>query len=678
MIKKRNSEKPLVGPVDKKYLPNEAVVAQNAAIVHEANQKIQKELQPKPEVPRDIYSRETTQILFFADWHIGSGTVDFKAINERLKYAEENDNVMVVFLGDVLEAMKTQYASTIVVQTHSNVTTQVAQFRSMVRKLNEQGKILTMVSGYGGHSGSWVAEGSTYDIYQSIRGDYPIPLIQPGGRLTLRFIDPDTNKLIGVKKLDLYHAPPSGSGARNLTGGLVNAIRQMKSRRPDVAASGHIHKGAFSVELDPHGNQIIAIQEGTPKGSNPNLPADNMFLEKVAGKRPHPAGSALTMRTKGGTDDIALMPTYGQRRTDLANQAFSLLDYLEQNKLTAEVVGDIQRITGEKRPEIRFDARASRKDDNLSLLETRELTEKDVANEANAEIPSPVNPEDQWALMSYRVITSLPLLWMVGGHFGFGGNSSSMSKYQEMRSEFIKSIENNPHAVLLLMRGLMDTSVPGRADRRMVVKEIEQSFKKIGEQGKLLGIMLSGGDFRSERWRKSVGKDAPFMPGSHLAEGLNSRLYNNMSTIELVVGSRNNRSLPHYRMLTVDKVGQHGSRGQTFNGLRAMDSYSDEEHDFVAGGHMPGAGVMYAQDPYSATPERIYIAPGHYDKWRGQGKGNQMDAAPGGQGVIVLPKEKLAFPVADLDDAMMQHLALYALLGAREAKILDKILSDTR
>lgn len=676
MIKKRNPGEKLVAPVDKKYLPNEEKIAANAKIVHEANQAIQLELQSKREVTRDIYSTETTQILFFSDWHLGSGTVDLKSIEDRLKYAEENDNVMVVFLGDVLEAMKTAYASTIVTQTHSNVTTQVAHIRSLIRKLNEQGKILTMVSGYGGHSGSWVTEGSTYDLYQSIRGDYAIPLIQPGGRLVLRFIDPKSNKVIGVKNFDLYHAPPRGSGHVNPTAGLARSSRQKKSLRPDLSASAHTHKGAYAVELDPRGNESMFVQEGTPKGSNPELPADAMFLEKVPGGRPHPPGSGVTMR-RGQDNDIQLMPTYGHDRMTLFNQAFSILDMLESRGMTEEMKGEIKAKTGETRPLIKFDHRRSKKDDDLSLLETRKRDKKDKENEEQAEIPSPEKPEDQYALLSYRVETSLPFLLFFGSHFGFGGSSADMKRFKEMRGRFIQAVQDNPHAALLLMRGLLDKTVPGRADRRQVVEnQVAQFFASLGEDGRILGLMLSGEDFRSERWKSSVGKEAPFMPGTYLAKRLNTRLYNNMSQLELTVGQRNGQSLSRYKVLTVDKVGQHGSRANTFNGLRGIDALTDEEIDVVAGGHMPGAGVLLTQDPYSATPERAYVAPGHNTKWKGQGSGNQQDASPSGQAVILMPDEKLVIPVADLDSALEQHLAFYLLTGLRKAGLLEKVLSN--
>jgi hypothetical protein len=548
----------------------------------------------------------------------------------------------------------------------------------MMRRLVEQGKVLAMVSDYDGHSGSWVSEKTTYDLYQAIRSNDRVALVQPGGRLNLRFIDPNSDprnpRVIGVKKLDLYHAPPGGSGDINPTAGLSKAARRQKSRGPDLGASGHKHVGAFSIELDPRGNEIISVQVGSDKGSNPDLPRDRMFLGKAPGRRPHRAGGGITMRqTKD--NGIKLMPSYGLNTTELFNNAFSALDSAEAQNLTEELIGDIQSRLGETKPVIKFDRGSSVKDDDPSLLETRANGKKDRENEQAAEIASPEKPEDQYSRLAYRVETSLPFLLFFGSHFDFGSNASKMKRFREMREEFLKAVQDNPHAALMLMNNLMHRTVPGNPSRRYIVEdEVARSLSSLGEEGRILGLMLSGEDFRSEKWKHSVGGDGPFMPGTYLAQRLNTRLYNNMSEIQLKVGPKNGRSLPTYNVLAVDKVGQYGSRQNTFNGLRSTEANFSGEVDVVAGGHMPGAGVLLAQDPYSATPEKTYVAPGYFSKWSGQGKGNQQDASPGGQGVIMMADEKLVIPVADLDSALEQHLAFYLYLGLIKTGLIDNVL----
>lgn len=632
-----------ITPLRTEYLPQSTQIGKAAERVLRAKQELAEQLQAKPHIVRQIITNGTLQIEFIADWHIGHEATNYDQIIARLEYIQRHPNVGVIFLGDLIEGMKPEYMGTVVGNTPLNTTEQVAYLQTLITPLIEQGKILAMVTDYDGHSG-WSRKQATVDIYQQIRGNTDVPFVQNGGRLTLEFIDPNSSpqhpKILGTKHLDLYHTPPSGSTDQNPTAGLVKAGRRKKSLAPALSASGHIHKGAYSIEIDANGDEMIAIQEGTPKGSNRDIPRDMFFVGKIPDKRPHPPGSSVTIRPNMQAEKLLMRPAYGADQTDTLRRTYEFLDRTEQLGITQELNQQVLSQAGQ--PQRRLMSKQSLKEDDSSLLETQAaLDEKELELEQDAEIQSPTKPDDQFRKVVWNISSNLPIAVFFGSHFSIGSSTAESKRYKILRETFADTVESNPYAFLILLRNLLDRTTSKRTDRRHVVESAAQLFENIANDMRVLGLMLGGEDFRHNSWKQSITGDGPFMPGTFLSQRWNTALINHMSEVQINLSrTPNGKKSQDYKILTLDKVGRRGSSVNTFNGLRAIEANYPDEVDIVAGGHMPNAGVLAAQDPYSATNSKTYVAPGHFTKFEGQGKGNRQDASPGGQGVILYPHRK--------------------------------------
>jgi hypothetical protein len=639
-------------------LPDTKKIVQGTQLALEGRKMSEREMQGKQLIRREIDHTGTVQFLFFSDWHLGHTSSNEKMIKEAVDYILANDNVFCFFTGDPLEGINPNYVSSVMMQTPIPLTEQVYYLRvKYLEDLVKANKVLAMVTDYAGHTG-WSAGQSTLRLYHFITAGYNIPLVQNGGSVEIVFPD-------GKKRIKLFHTPPPGSTAMNPTGGTLQDARREKSNRPNVVANGHIHKGAHSVEVHTNGDETLAIAEGTAKDDS-----DAFRIEKNPAGHYHGTGGAITtrQRTNGKRD---LVGSYGYVEANLINQGAQILDYGEKYQLTEEWKERIRSKSQRPKPLISFDRKRSILEDDAVLLESGDYTAEQIVEHGH-----PPKPADQYRHMTYRVETPDPFLLAFGGHTLLGGSSAETDRFKKMRYDFYKAVYNNPHAALLILRGSFEANTASRSDRRAIVEKFATELQVLGDEERILGLMLGGDDFRPEAWKKGVSKDdsLAFMPGTELATKLHTRLYNNLSTIEFRMGTQNQR-LQNYLVLAADKLGRSGSTIHTFNGLRRLDMQTDVEADIIVGGHMPRAGISTNIDPYSNRAKVHSVAPGWFAKFTGLGKGNRQDASPGGQSVIMLPplpevgvNHKIALPQTNIETATEHHLMLYLLYGLINTK----------
>lgn len=653
-------------PANKKDIPLGADSDEVRKAIHSVirgKQVLTREFQGKEEVSRTLETSKPFQVFLVSDLHFGHASVDYKALDQQLQNILKTPNAYVIFMGDLIEGFKAEYANTNTSHLALDFTQQTHIFRERYLKpLAEAGKVLALITGYNGHEG-WSEIKTTYEVAHAMVAGLDIPLLQNGGFLRLK-------TGLGEELLQLFHSPPQGSNKGNVLGGLrnlANTYPQNSTKRPKVLGAGHIHQKAYSIELPVNGGgqATILTSNGTWKGTADI--ADPHYIRSMPGRKPQPGSISITFYPRNKR--WGKQPTALPRDERTLRAAAELYNHTEHLGNTAEVVADIRKALEAKGPVLAFDRKNSRLDES-PFDEQSTLTDDQI-----------ISPAKQWRELSYRVQTQLPMvLWFIA-NARIGSSGAELSRNRKALMDTYRDITMNPQAVVLFLRNMLNDDTPNRSDRQAIVNRMLKPMMSLGEQHKVLGFMLSGGSknggMKSEAWKKTVGDSPPFMAGTYIADKLGTHLFNNLSMVNLALGTDPRKSSARYSILTADKLNNSGSSIHTFNGLQTVSDANNRGQDITVGGHMPRAGVMARHRDHTDTGLEHLIAPGWYSKVDTLSKGNQQDGSAGGQAVILMPNEKMIFPAADRDAAnelftMLTLLRGLALLPELKNKLSGK------
>jgi hypothetical protein len=160
---------------------------------------------------------------------------------------------------------------------------------------------------------------------------------------------------------------------------------------------------------------------------------------------------------------------------------------------------------------------------------------------------------------------------------------------------------------------------------------------------------------RSEhKWKSEKDVREGFYPGDHLywdSPIKKTPLYLNDSLMLLNLNGKT-----EYVFQLLDHLSWSGSEFDMFRGLVQAGRKGRLAIDVVAGGHMPGAGVM-------VTPDGVFVATGWFSDYDSRGKPNIKRAPLGGQAVILFPNNKMIIPASTFVEATDMHAALMLHAG---------------
>jgi hypothetical protein len=248
------------------------------------------------------------------------------------------------------------------------------------------------------------------------------------------------------------------------------------------------------------------------------------------------------------------------------------------------------------------------------------------------------------------------------------GSTSFEKRDREKLLQLLGQVNEDPFKYALVMRHFIDPDVSKRGDRKDILDEFTGDFSGLAKQRRLLGIMMSSSLTNAQWEKKATDEDGResrgFRPGDYIYRNLYRKvpLYLNQSLMLLNLG------ISEYEFLLMDHLSHSGSEFDPFRGLVQARRKALLSSDIIAGGHMPGAGIMTTQDAN-------YIATGWYSDYDSRGKANMRRAPLGGQGVIIFSDKKMVIPVSTFLEATDMHTALMLNAGLtveEKAKLFGK------
>lgn len=622
------------------------------------SQMLEKDNMGRESVTIGVRHNDPIEVICLSDLHVGSLAAGLDPLIDLVEYILANPNVVVVDLGDSVEGIKAEYLDTN--RTAIDLQQQIDLIRALVYEpLSAEGRILTMVSDYWGHPG-WAQDATTMNPWISMTKGLNIPLIQNGGELNIRFANGHT------VKQKIWHNPPSASNVDPVSGQRDEALTTSESSRANIYSSAHIHRTAVGEEEYAGGKmKVIYISSGTLKGSGGEAARDKYGVK--LGKRgtdPMAQGVIIEPKTRGKEARSYPFATLSQGQT--AFHALNLLNKLESQGMTQELLGRIRKEV-ETAPEIFYTQTKSR----LGGIhkEARPMDEVKVGGETIKNLYSKMEMKTPYDRLSYDVRTKLPIALELVANARIG--SSLDSETLKSLTEFSNKIKENPHALIVFLRNMIDKQAGDSPNRIKILDKFAGLVN--GVQGQTLAIMMDE-SLRQSSWKRKKGdgpEGYPVAPGSYIATATTIPLIHHLSYMEITVGpSKVTTSKPRYYGAFVDKLNNSGSFSKPTFGLRQMyNKFTHEKPAFVAGGHMPSAGWMSFYDGTNAeTHNPMLVGTGWWAKYVDtMGKGNVMTGAEPGQSIILMPGNSqadfMAFPTVNADETKYMHEALMLLKG---------------
>ena len=597
------------------------------------------------------------QVFSFGDLHAGSINTDIKIADRLVSYILSTPDVYVIFTGDEIEGRKDGYGSTNGVSTIGSAAQQIENFRTTIfEPLAAAGRIMGMVTDYWGHNG-WVQDSSTADPWKEIVRDTDVNLVTQGGTIVVSFAS-------GTEvPIQVFHNTPGKSmydpnhGGRRAQQNLDSGTRQgtvfgahkhvagiEQSNQPSSTLRS-IREKTGVVSSDP---SLVLIQNGTFKSVSEHIPKDpfgkrlGLPLADVAGQ-----GFEVFPGKKGGK---LRYPTMTARHGEVMHTALTVLNDLESQQLSAEMR---ERIAAEleDKPEV-------------TLLPDF----------------SQVNAAGLYDAVWYDITTRLPIRLEFAQNVRYGSEDGGVVAYQE---HIAKTLANNPHLFVALLRNIVDGAVSRRSSRDETLAEVAATHRPYAEQVLLL---MKDANLSQAAWERTAGKGSDteslgLDPARYLSQEIGTPLVHNKSVLALSIGSTGEvLHRPTYTTLLLDKLGHNGSAEKpTFGHLR---QYQQEEHKpgMVAGGHVPGSGFSMRFDTSNQeTRTPLFLAPGWWSSFDALGKGNRGPGAVPGASVIMMPgnstEKYLAFGAADAQQSEELHDALKLYVGLSELGLLGSVSS---
>ncbi len=644
-------------------------------------QQVERASMGKDEIVKGVAVNKPIHVYIVGDQHLGSIATDHQAVLNLRDQILNDPLACVISVGDEIEGLTAKYMDTNAARTPIDAQQQINLVKDIFfQPLAQQGKILCLVGGYFGHPG-WLQDATTIDPQilmadvrfaeeylrerQDFAARYGIQVLGNGGTLHLDF--PGGHR----QSFRVWHNPPGKSKNDPVYGLREVAIRESDTVRSNAYVAGHLHRAGIAQEMYA-GSQVpvVLIASGTAKGSSPDVPRDR-FGQKL-GLGPTDGlgqGVIIIPRHRGDRYDRNY-PFLYQRQGSTAAAALDLLDAAERQHLTTDLIGQIH--AKEAAPQIELLTRESRT--VRSNSPHKEDLAKPTTPPADPEGDAPTDfykgdLQPLYDSLSYHIATSLPVALHLVANARIG---SSVEGFQRLKEYQKNLIANNPHALVIYLRNMIDKSVASQPDRQLTVNR----FAKLIIPSQTVALLLDE-SLHVEAWKKSVGRAAdgssnPFPPGSYLSKATNTPLIHNLSLVKFAIGPQgiSLTDKPLYVGAFTDRLQGRGSRTKPTHGLLSM--YQEEQQrkpGFLVGGHMPNAGTAMFPDPSNTeTNYPILVAPGWWAGYvNAPRRGDEKVGSLPGQGIILMPGttkgDYLAFPTVNDDQTRYMHDALFLLKG---------------
>jgi len=623
----------------------------------------------------EVRHNRPIKLVTAADLHAMSIATDNEGIVRLRDMILSDPDIAVVLLGDEVEGIKEAYLDTNTARTPVDFHQQIDILRTIfIEPLAAQKKILAMVSGYWGHPG-WAQDATTINTWRMMTDGFNIPLLRNDGELKVKFANNE------VHSLRVWHNPPAGGGIDAISGLRAEAGKVSAESRSDGYASAHIHRMGVAKELYPGEVTTYYISTGTLKGSDNGTPPDRYGVKLGRTLSDRLGQGVVVQPAKRGNED-RVYPYPSERHGDMVFSALKLLNAAERQGVTKELIEKI-RVKVEAKPTIKFIPERSvvsklpyeSKGDFLPVANGKEVKSRYFDQPL-------IKPYDELAI---EVRTKLACAVHYIANVRLGSSSEGAKPLLSYQKDLLV---NNPHALVMYLRNMVDAGVSSRFDRKNVLDRFA-NFVKMNE-GRTLAILMDE-CLRKDGWRSHLGKldkmgnpepgNEAIAPGSYISKATGVHLIHHLSLVKIFVGPKLTLvDKPVYVTAVADKLEGSGSTFKpTFGLRRTYDLKMAKKPGIIVGGHMPNAGYSFWEDrsnPWTDYP--MAVATGWFAPVDTMGKGNVKPGAKPGQGVILVPgnnqTDYLAFPAADADEIEYMHDALLLLKGLEVLGLTDKVL----
>lgn len=530
------------------------------------------------EIPRPNPERPLI-IVSLSDLHLGHRAVDLPKLKEMLNWILSNPDVYVILTGDEIEGFSPKHFNTSLGETPFNLRAQIDFFKLLVlAPLLMKHKVLTMVGTYWAHV-EWHADDTTLNMQeiltavdmQDILGfmaeennstdvcakaaqiQQQIPIIENGGILELSIGDQDP------VTIEVLHNPKGRNKVDALHGIRENAMQNLRAGSPaDVTLGAHIHAAGTGVEIVDEDTRFTLVQAGTIKGVKSGGVKDLYGVKCTFGMPDLLDQSILVIPShnqKNGQDTSRgkkpqLVPMISGARTDLLYSSLLFRDAAAAAHNDAELRQLIE--AKEPKPNIIIDPCRSKQ----LISEEQRIFSGILGAEKKYVQP--------YSALAYTVDTQLPLLFYPIGNARVGSGAEDEDAFYGF---FDTAIANNPHAVFVLLRSLIDPGLGKVPARREHLNTLAENLSPYSSQG--LALMLSE-TLRQDSWKRVIGEGdegVPIAPGTYLSELLAIPLVNQLAVLELGIQQNN-----PYRIRLVDRPMQFTASGKPTRGLMTIEN----------------------------------------------------------------------------------------------------------
>lgn len=606
----------------------------------ETTQVRRKEMEPRKEVHVSLPGEGPFILIPLSDIHYGSEATDYEELDKRVKFIQENDNAYGVLLGDEIEGSKPEYRATIEDGKVGTVQDQIENFRRDV--LDRIGdKILAAVGGYFGHT-EWLRDQGNVDPTRIIYGGYAIPIVDNVSRLVIHLDESDDPEITDTY-VDLAHYFSGSSQIDSIYPHRKHYEKKKGQKKPHIVVAGHYHKFGYAEELFPGvPDKAIFMQQGTLKGSNPNLPRDNFGSRIGATNRPGSMDGFFII-----TDDGHRKPVRGQDLTADIAQALRWRDKMPGDYDEALAIGK------DSPPEIKWRNKHSDKSQ-----ETEDLPDPEDIAEINGdadlfegEVWTAKDLAPLYTYLSYNIVSPYPVFLHFLANVRLGSSYSGFANVDRLTTDYFDEYPMMLEAVL----NLLDQDVPKSPDRIDVLDEAKGIINRIGPE-RVLSLTLDG-TLRSASWRSKIDGLPYVAPGTYLS-GTGVPLAASGATLNLNYGpqKRTGGGKPSADLLLVDGQKRLGSKFKPTAGLKSYALHHDHYgHDVVVSATHEHGGV--GMDEIDGRLVH-YVDVGHQAPFDSMsGRRNVQITAEGNQGVL-FDGEHIHL-MANLEDFEVFALAIY-------------------
>jgi hypothetical protein len=644
--------------------------------LYDSAQALERDRQGLAEISVNIETDDAIELVPIGDWHIGSLATDLDQVFEVIDYVLENPNRYVVFIGDLLEGLKSRYVDTNTAMLAGDMTLQFDSLFRKIESLLNSDRVLGNIGGFWGHE-NWVRSATSFDISRLISKMADVPYLANGAVINFN-VNGD------IVRGRFYHNPPGKSIIEAGLYGTRNVELDMdETKRVDFVVSGHLHQSAIATESYGDSKKLILVSSGTTKGSTPNGVRDQ-FGERIAAGLTDPVGQSIFIKPVIN-EKTAAYPVISMQDGALVAAALRFINATESQGITDEVwVEILNRVSP---PKVTLRTKNSRhllsgSADEKAVLEARErLMERALEEDPEAELPVDIQqklaPIYTWLEYYMASPDNIPLILNFWGNPRYGGIHNGEEKF----SEAIDTIKGNPFSFVLLMREIIKGDLAKERDRFSVLNRVIRDLRKL--DGQALGLMFDRAlKHGSWKHRKGPELEAEWMPlaaGTHLSANTGIPLLAHKGTLNLQIGSAQQaHNQPTYPMVALDRLGNHSFAYRPTAGvLRNYQKGLNRKPILTVGGHVPESAasqIHHWGNAYTENP--AFIAPGSFAPVT-EYSGDDQPTSPPGQGIILFPgsnPEERKFLVVN-DESLLGQLGMaIQMMAALSPEEQQKIL----